>query len=182
MAVIVPLEAIENRIFVMRGKKVMIDLDLSSLYAVPTKALNQAVKRNANRFPEDFMFQLDMTEKNQLVTNCDRFAKLKHSSSYPYVFTENGVAMLSSVLNSETAVMINIQIMRAFTRLRNLVTDNSEIRKAVMNIEKRLNVHDRQIQIAFDALKSLLQPAPGLPHKHYSPNDEKKMGFGKEKK
>lgn len=128
------------------------------------------------------MFQLDRTEKNQLVTNCDRFAKLKHSSSCPYAFTENGVAMLSSVLNSETAVMVNIQIMRAFTRLRNLVTDNSEVRKAIMNIEKRLNIHDRQIQIAFDTLKSLLQPKPALPHKHYSPEGEKKMGFGKDKK
>lgn len=106
------------------------------------------------------MFQLDEVEKDQLVTNCDRFAVLKHSSSNPYAFTENGVAMLSSVLNSETAVMVNIQIMRAFSRLRNLVADNSEVRKAIVNIEKRLDIHDRQIQIAFDALKSLLQPKP----------------------
>jgi hypothetical protein len=90
--------------------------------------------------------------------------------------------MLSSVLNSETAAMVNVQIMRAFTRLRNLVADNSEVRKAIVNIEKRLNIHDRQIQIAFDALKSLLQPAPMLPHKHYSPDGEKKMGFCKGRK
>jgi hypothetical protein len=179
---VVPQEIIENRIFIIRGKKVMIDLDLAALYGAPTKALNQAVKRNVNRFPEDFMFQLDKTEKNQLVTNCDRFTKLKHSVSCPYAFTENGVAMLSSVLNSETAVMVNIQIMRAFTRLRNLVADNSGVRKAIADIEKRLNIHDRQIQIAFDALKSLFQPKPLLPHKHYSPEDEKKMGFGKGKK
>jgi hypothetical protein len=182
---IVPQEIIENRIFIIRGKKVMIDLDLAALYSVTTKALNQAVKRNMNRFPEDFMFQLDNTEKNQLVTNCDRFTKLKHTRSCPYAFTENGVAMLSSVLNSETAVMVNIQIMRAFTRLRNLVADNSEVRKAIVNIEKRLNIHDRQIQIAFDALKSLLQPKPVpqiAPAKHYSPEDGKKMGFGKDKK
>lgn len=161
----------------------MIDHDLAALYGVPTKALNQAVKRNVNRFPDDFMFQLDKSEKDQLVTNCDRFATLKHSPSCPYGFTENGVAMLSSVLNSESAVMVNIQIMRAFTRLRNLVADNSKIREAIVNIEKRLNIHDRQIQVAFEALKSLFQPNPPLPHKHYSPPDgEKQMGFGKGKK
>lgn len=179
---LIPQEMIENRIFLLRGRKVMIDYDLAALYSVPTKALNQAVKRNANRFPNDFMFQLDKVEKDQLVTNCDRFATLKHSSSSPYAFTENGVAMLSSVLNSETAVMVNIQIMRAFTRLRNLVADNSEVRKAIVNIEKRLDVHDRQIQIAFDALKSLLQPVPVLPHRHYSPEEGKKMGFGRGRK
>lgn len=182
---ILPPEIIENRIFLIRGKRVMIDHDLATLYSVPTKALNQAVKRNIKRFPEDFMFQLEKTEKNELVTICDRFANWKHSSTCPYAFTENGVAMLSSVLNSETAVLVNIQIMRAFTRLRNLVADNSEIRKAITNIEKRLNVHDRQIQIAFDALKSLVGPRPApvlAPVKHYSPDEEKKMGFGKGKK
>lgn len=90
--------------------------------------------------------------------------------------------MLSGILNSKRAVLVNIQIMRAFVRLRNLVADNTEIRNAIVNIEKRLNVHDRQIQIAFEALKSFLQPVPALPHKHYSPDDEKKMGFGKGKK
>jgi hypothetical protein len=184
MPEIVPQEMIENRIFILRGMKVMIDHDLSALYGVPTKALNQAVKRNSKRFPDDFMFQLKKSEKEQLVTICDRFAKWKHSSTNPYAFTENGVAMLSSVLNSETAVMVNIQIMRAFVKIRNLVSDNTDIRKAIANIEKRLNVHDRQIQIAFDALKSLLGPNP-VPQveqkKHYSPDGGKKMGFGKEK-
>jgi len=87
--------------------------------------------------------------------------------------------MLSGILNSDRAVMVNIQIMRAFVKMRNLVSDNSEIRKAITNIEKRLNIHDRQIQIAFDALKSLFHPKPELPHKQYSPKGEKKMGFGK---
>ncbi len=93
--------------------------------------------------------------------------------------------MLSTVLNSKRAILVNIQIMRAFVRIRNLVADNSEVRKAIVNIEKRLNVHDRQIQIAFDALKSLLQPKPVsqiAPVKEYSPDDGKKMGFGKDKK
>jgi len=171
MADILPQETIENRIFIFRGKKVMIDHDLALLYGVPTKALNQAVKRNGKRFPDDFMFQLEISEKNQLVTNCDRFTKLKHTKMCPYAFTENGVAMLSSVLNSEAAVLVNIQIMRAFVKLRNVVSDNSEIKKAITNIEKRLNIHDRQIQIAFDALKSLFHPKPELPEKQYSPEE-----------
>jgi hypothetical protein len=183
MQEIMPQVTIESKIHLIRGKKVMIDRDLAALYEVETRTLNQAVQRNLIRFPEDFMFQLSKEEfdnlKSQIV-----ISNLGHGGRryLPYAFTENGVAMLSSVLNSNTAVLVNIQIMRAFTRLRNLVADNSEIRKAIVNIEKRLNVHDRQIQIAFEALKSLLQPAPALPHKHYSPDGEKKMGFGREKK
>ena len=109
MAEIVAQEVIENMIQVIREKKVMIDRDLAGLYEVETKALNQAVKRNIDRFPVDFMFQLSPAEKNELVTNCDRFALLKHSSVMPYAFTEYGVAMLSSVLNSPRAIKINIR-------------------------------------------------------------------------
>jgi len=97
----------ETLIFVIRGKKVMIDSDLSLLYNVPTKALKQQVKRNKTRFPEDFMFELNTLERDELVTNCDRFKKMKHSSVNPIVFTEQGVAMLSSVLRSEKAIQIN---------------------------------------------------------------------------
>ena len=109
----------------------------------------------------------------------------RNAKYLPFVFTEQGVAMLSSILNSKRAIQVNIQIMLAFVKIRNLVADNSEVRKAIVNIEKRLNVHDRQIQIAFDALKSLLTPKPApqiAPIKHYSPGDEKKMGFEKGKK
>jgi ORF6N domain. len=182
MSDIVPQEIIENRIFLLRGKKVMIDHDLAALYGVPTKALNQAVKRNDKRFPEDFMFQLEKAEKDELVTICDRFTKLKHSSVNPYAFTENGVAMLSSVLNSEAAVMVNIQIMRAFVKLRKVISENKDLQKVIQHIERRLDVHDRQIQVAFAALKSFLQSPEVLPQKHYSPDDEKKMGFGKGKR
>jgi len=131
MAEIVAQEVIENMILVIREKKVMIDRDLAGLYEVETKVLNQAVKRNIDRFPLDFMFQLSPAEKKELVTNCDRFAILKHSSVMPYAFTEYGVAMLSSVLNSPRAIKINIHIIRAFIRLRNLVTDNTELRKTI---------------------------------------------------
>jgi hypothetical protein len=99
----------ETMIFTLRGKKVMVDYDLALLYEVPTKALKQQVKRNHFRFPEDFTFELSRNEKNELVTNCDRLKKLKHSSVNPYAFSEQGVAMLSSVLNSEKAILINIE-------------------------------------------------------------------------
>ena len=180
---IVLQETIESRIYIFRGKRVMTDHDLAELYGVTTGNLNKAVKRNLKRFPEDFMFQLTNEEVFSLSSFQIGILKRGQNIKYlPYVFTEQGVAMLSGVLNSDRAVMVNIQIMRAFVRIRNLVADNSEVRKAIVNIEKRLNIHDRQIQIAFDALKSLLQPKPVLPHKHYSPDDGKKMGFGKEKK
>ena len=160
----------------------MIDHDLAALYEVTTGNLNKAVKRNIDRFPEDFMFQVTRDELKNLIFQfgTSRWGGVR---KLPYAFTDYGVAMLSGVLNSQRAVIVNIQIMRAFVRMRNLVADNSEVRKAIMNIEKRLNVHDRQIQIAFDALKTLLRPpVPAISHKHYSPDGEKRMGFGKAEK
>jgi hypothetical protein len=175
------VETIDNKIHVLRGKKVMIDRDLAVLYQVETGQLKRAVRRNIDRFPEDFMFELTKDELE--ILRCQIGISSWGGERYlPFAFTEQGVAMLSTVLSSKRAILVNVQIMRAFVRLRNLVADNSEIRKAIVNMEKRLNVHDRQIQIAFDALKSLLQPAPALHHKHYSPDGEKKMGFGKDKK
>lgn len=130
----------------------MLDRDLAVLYDVTTGNLNKAVKRNRARFPEDFMFQLTKEEGLTLSSFQNGILKRGQNIKYlPYVFTEQGVAMLSSVLNSERAVMVNIQIMRAFVRIRNLVADNTDVRKAIANMEKRLDVHDRQIQIAFDA-------------------------------
>ena len=171
------VQPIESRIFLIRGKRVMLDRDLAELYEVPTKALNQAVKRNEGRFPEDFMFRITPDEKSELVTNCDRLTNLKHSSVLPLAFTENGVAMLSSVLNSETAIRINIHIMRAFVRLREIAMQDKEVWKTIQRIEKRLDVHDQQIQIAFSALKSLLQPRQLPVKSEYSP-DGKRAGFG----
>jgi hypothetical protein len=108
---------IEDRIFTIRRIQVMVDRDLADLYQVDTKVLNQAVKRNINRFPDSFRFQLTSEEKMELVTNCDRLQNLKHSSSNPYVFTEQGVAMLSALLRSEVAVIVSIQIMEAFVSM-----------------------------------------------------------------
>ena len=109
---------IENKIFVIRNQRVMIDSDLAKLYGVETKKLNQAVKRNIKRFPEDFMFQLTDEEQKELVTNCDHLKKLKYSYQNAYAFTEHGVTMLASVLNSERAIEINVQIVRTFIKLR----------------------------------------------------------------
>ena len=181
MSDIIPQGTIENQIYILRGKKVMIDHDLAALYGVTTGNLNKAVQRNIDRFPEDFMFQLTREELKNLIFQFGR-SRWGGIRKLPYAFTDYGVAMLSGILNSKRAVLVNIQIMRAFVRLRNIVADNSGVRKAIADIEKRLNIHDRQIQIAFDALKSLFQPKPALPHKHYSPEGEKKMGFGKDKK
>ena len=111
---VIPEETIQSKILLIRGKKVMLDRDLAALYEVPTKALNQAVKRNSERFPEMFMFRLRKSEKEELVTICDRFKSLKHSTSLPSAFTEQGVAMLSSVLSSKRAIKVNIQIMITF--------------------------------------------------------------------
>ena len=115
---LIPQEAIENKILILRSKKVMLDRDLAILYGVETKRLNEQVKRNIKRFPDHFMFQLTKEEKDELVANCDRFKILKHSTSLPYAFTEHGVAMLSSVLNSERAIQVSIQIINVFIKMR----------------------------------------------------------------
>ncbi len=127
---------IENRIFTIRGKQVMIDRDLAELYQVETKVLNQGVKRNIERFPLSFRFQLSDNELFELVTICDQFKILKHSSSLPYVFTEQGVAMLSAVLRSETAINVSIRIMEAFVEMRKLIAENSLMFNRLEKLEK----------------------------------------------
>ena len=155
-------EAIERRIYLIRGKKVMLDRDLASLYGVETKVLNQAVKRNSERFPSDFMFQLSKQEmenwRSQIVTsNFDRMG-LRWS---PYAFTELGVAMLSSVLNSRQAIQTNIQIMRTFTGLRQIFLGHKELQHKIEEMEKK---YDKQFQVVFEAIKKLLEP-PSIPPK-----------------
>lgn len=158
MTAIIPVEIITAKIFVIRGQKVMIDADLAELYDVPTKALNQAVKRNSERFPEDFMFQLNQQERDELVTICDRLTKLKHSSIMPHAFSEVGVAMLSSVLNSNTAIQINLQIIRAFISLRRMLVDHDALRHAIEGLERRVGKNERDIQLAIKAIQSILTP------------------------
>jgi len=153
----IPAERIEQSILLIRGQKVMLDADLAVLYEVPTKALNQAVKRNERRFPPDFMFQISKKEKNELVTNCDRFKRLKHSTALPRAFSEQGVAMLSTVLNSERAIEVNIEIMRAFVRLRKMLASNVVLARKLAVLEKK---YDEQFKVVFDAIRALMTPEP----------------------
>ena len=155
---IVPVERIQRCILLIRNKKVILDRDLAVLYGVETKTLNQAVKRNIKRFPTDFMFQLTKVEKKQLVTNCDRFAPLKHSTSMPHAFTEQGLAMLSSVLNSERAINVNIAIMRTFVKLREILGSNELLRRKIKSMERK---YDKQFRVVFEVLEKMLAAPEG---------------------
>ncbi|MBO7462146.1 MAG: ORF6N domain-containing protein [Bacteroidales bacterium] len=149
------ISIIQNKILVIRNQQVMIDRDIAELYGVETRILNQAVKRNIERFPEDFMFALNNVEKNELITNCDRFSKLKHSMHLPYAFTEQGVAMLSSVLKSKEAVDVNIRIMRAFVQMRHFLQNNAEIFTEMNYIKQQLldtNIHQKESDKRIDEL------------------------------
>jgi hypothetical protein len=155
---LVPIELIQGKIIVIREEKVIIDRDLAQLYGVSTKALNQAVTRNRNRFPPDFMFRVTKAEKDELVTICDRFRPLKHSSIMPRAFTEQGIAMLSSVLKSNRAIEVNIAIMRAFVQLRKLSFSHKQLAHKLQEIETRVEDHNQQIQAIFEAIRQLMIP------------------------
>jgi hypothetical protein len=156
--VAVPIELIERKIHFIRGEKVMVDVDLAELYMVPTKGFNQAVKRNLARFPADFMFQLSLegtaTMRSQSVTASRRNVRFQ-----PYVFTEQGVAMLSSVLGSRRAVQVNIAIMRAFVKLREVITNHKDLAHKIAALERKYDEHDEEIQVIFKAIKKLLEPS-----------------------
>jgi hypothetical protein len=152
----VPVERVQHAIIFLRGERVILDRDLAGLYGVPTKALKQAVKRNVGRFPADFMFVLTPQElaewRSQFVTsNADRMG-LRHP---PMAFTEQGVAMLSSVLNSERAILVNIEIMRAFVRLRRMLASNADLARRLYALEKK---YDAQFRVVFDAIRQLMAP------------------------
>ena len=151
---IIPSETLINQIFVFRGVKVMIDRNLAELYGVETKVLKQAVRRNIERFPEDFMFELNKQEfedwRSQFVTSNSDKMGLRYT---PMVFTEHGVLMLSSVLNSEKAIQINIQIVRTFTKLREMALSHEDLRKKIKSME---NKYDSQFKIVFDAIRELI--------------------------
>ncbi|MDD4907448.1 MAG: ORF6N domain-containing protein [Candidatus Omnitrophica bacterium] len=162
------VEVIATRILEIRGKKVMLDRDLAKLYGVTAKVLNQAVKRNIKRFPGDFMFQLSWEEtgslRSQIVTLNNTTTEIskrgKHIKYLPYAFTEQGVAMLSSVLNSERAIQVNILIMRAFTKLREILLTHKELAVKIDALEKKYAEHDKTIKSIFEAIKQLLEPPP----------------------
>jgi len=148
-------ERIERSILLLRGQKVMLDSDLAELYGVETKALNRAVKRNIGRFPEDFMFQLTKEEYDSLRFQFGTLKRGQHPKYLPHVFTQEGVAMLSSVLSSEKAIEVNILIMRAFVKLREMIASNKDLAKRLNELEKN---YDAQFKIVFDAIRQLMTP------------------------
>lgn len=146
-------QVIENRIYTMRGVQVMVDRDLAELYGVETKRLNEAVKRNIERFPEKFRFQLTDDEKLKLVANCDRFRLLKHSSSNPFVFTEQGIAMISAVLRSETAIEVSIRIMEAFVAMRKYLVANAQLFQRIDRLEMSQLETNHKLDVIFKQLE-----------------------------
>lgn len=158
----VSVQIVERKIYLIRGHKVMIDVDLAELYGVPTRTLNQQIQRNSKRFPEDFMFRLNKEEaenlRSQFVTS--RSGRGGRRTT-PYAFTESGVAMLSTVLNSERAIEVNITIMRAFIRLRQMLESNEELNRKFAAVIRKLATHDKYFRVVFDELKKLSeQPTP----------------------
>jgi hypothetical protein len=173
MDVTVPMEVVKSKIYLIRDQKVLLDSDLASLYGVTTANLNKAVKRNIDRFPEDFMFQLAAEEVSNLI-----FQTGTSSSGHggrrktPNVFTEQGIAMLSSVLRSERAVQVNIAIMRAFVQMRELATSNRELARKIDELEKKHALHDKQFVAVFDAIRQMMVPVE---------EKRRKIGFGRGK-
>jgi len=172
-----PLVSIDSSILQIRGHKVMIDTDLAALYGVPTKALNQAIKRNARRFPQDFMFQLSIAEKQEVVTNCDHLAKLKFSKMLPFAFTEHGAIQAANVLNSAQAVEMSVYVVRAFVRLREAIISNKELAHRLDELENKADLmelkhdtfeHNTRVQLKeiFEAMRGLMAtPEPEKPKK-----------------
>ncbi|OGA30786.1 MAG: hypothetical protein A3I65_12135 [Betaproteobacteria bacterium RIFCSPLOWO2_02_FULL_68_150] len=162
----VPSERISSRILLVRGQRILVDADLAALYGVRTKALNQAVKRNADRFPEDFMFQLTQVEKAEVVTNCDHLRRLRFSPVLPYAFTEHGAIMAANVLNSAAAVRTSVLVVRAFVRLRELIASHKVLASRLDTLEARC---DRQFKVVFDAIRGLMMPP--------EPKPKRRIGF-----
>jgi hypothetical protein len=172
---IVPAERIEKAILLIRGQKVLLDRDLAQLYGVPTGRLNEQVRRNIKRFPADFMFQLSSGEfenwKSQIaISNPGAKMGLRKK---PFAFTEQGVAMLSSVLNSDRAIEVNIAIMRAFVKLREIMSTHKDVARKLEDIERKLGQHDEHFRVVFEAIRQLMLP-PSAPEK------KRRIGFARE--
>ena len=167
-SIVISADLVEQKILSIRGHKVMLDIDLAKLYGVSTKRLNEQVKRNITRFPGDFMFSLNNAEKSKVVAICDHLSKLRFSHQLPRAFTEQGIAMLSSVLNSERAVMVNIAIMRAFVRIRQLISLNKDLVQKLAALEHKIGHHDQDINELFAIVGRILR---------YEEQPKKKYGF-----
>jgi hypothetical protein len=163
------LKPVEPLILTLRGQRVILDADLAEIYGVETKRLNEQVKRNSGRFPEDFMFRLSDDEKTEVVANCDHLHKLKFSPQLPYAFTEHGAIMAASVLNSPEAVAMSIFVVRAFIQMRERLAANVEILKRLAEIDTTLLEHDQALRTIWQNLQPLLEPPPAPP--------KRKIGF-----
>jgi len=172
-------EVIESKILIIRGYKVMIDRDLAIFYGVSTKRLNEQVKRNAKKFPKEFMFQLTKAEKDELVANCDRFKTLKHSTVLPNAFTEHGAIMVATILNSEQAIQTTVLIVNAFVQYRNQFSLQKEFAKKLAQIEQKLVGHDKKFKFAFKLIYELASDPNA-----FKTNKKQKVieGFGAGKK
>ena len=168
----IPDEILMNKIYLIRGQKVMIDSDLSELYGVETRRLNEQVKRNISRFPEDFMFQLSEDEFNNLISQIAT-SSWGGRRRLPYVFTEHGVLMLSSVLNSERSIKVNIQVMRIYVRLREMILFHNEILQRLESLERKFNGHDNKIMAVFEYLKQFEQ----IKQRESKRKDRPKIGY-----
>lgn len=158
-----PTPPLETLILTLRQQKVILDADLAALFGVPTKRLNEQVKRNAERFPADFMFQLSTAEKSEVVANCDHLTRLKFAKTRPYAFTEHGVLMAANVLNSPEAVTMSLYVVRAFIQMRGQISANAEVLKRLAEIDQTLLKHDKSLQIIWRELQPLLSPPPAPP-------------------
>jgi hypothetical protein len=161
---------LEGLILFLRDERVLLDADLAAIYGVSTKALNQAVKRNAERFPKDFMFKLSAVEKQEVVTNCDHLSRLKYSKARPYAFTEHGALMVANVLSSNEAVKMSLYVVRAFIKQRKLVTMQSDILKRLAQMDAKLLGHDEALRVIWHELQPLLAPT--------SVSSKRRIGFG----
>jgi len=166
-----PVERIDSAILEIRGHRVMLDADLAAIYGVSTRRLKEQVRRNRERFPEGFMFELSLDEKDELVAKCDRFRALRHSSSRPYAFTEHGAVMLAAVLKSQRAVEVSVFVVEAFVRMRRMLADQRQFALKLAELETKLAAHDKNFQVVFDALRKLMQPLEPQPKK-------RRIGFG----
>jgi len=167
-----PADTVGAVIITLRGKRVIIDADLARLYGVSTKALNQAVRRNQDRFPADFAFALHQDEKNELVTNCDRFRNIKHSTALPLAFTEHGAIMVASVLNSPQSTSTSIFVTRAFVRMRETLAAGAWIGSKLCELEQRIDVHDEDIDAILEAIRRLIE----------KPEPKQRIGFGRDER
>lgn len=164
-------QVVENRILLIRGQKVLLAPDLATLYGVSSKRLHEQVRRNRGRFPEDFMFQLTLAERDEVAAKCGHLKNIKYSRELPLAFSEHGALMLANVLNSERAVEVSIFVMRAFIRLREMLTTHKDLARKLDELERHVRDHDGHIQTLFEAIRQLMKPPD---------SKQRKIGFNSE--